>query len=436
MLSQFTQYILSKRLVNLEDKILISASGGMDSMTLLDLFRQAKYDIGVAHINHALRGSESDKDEQLCRQYCDKHAIPFYCTQVDFTNVKSNFQEIARQKRRDYLLKVSSEHDYRYIATAHHQDDEIENLLLRLNRSAGLKGLSGMSVKSGLFIKPLLFASKEDITNYCKSKLIPYRNDATNFESKYERNYIRNEVIPKIEEKFPHFKQNASSSVKYLAQAKELQQYFIQELTQKHLRRKADSWLLNLEMLDQFPDPPYVLFLILRDKGLNKTQCLNLYSANTGIRIEKDGTIFLKDRDQIILKSATASEIIDYVIHEDDKEVLMSQGTLFFSQPGEALEATQRMIYIDVDKTEFPLRVRLRKKGDLFFPLGMGMKRKKLKKFFIDKKINQFEKDATLLLVDKNDQIIWVVGHRQDERFVANSQSQNIVKVIYDPKAK
>lgn len=206
--------ILDNGLIEAGDHLLIAVSGGIDSMTLLFIFDELRDDIGytisVAHINHKLRGKDSDADEGLVEGYCRKRRIPFYS--VDWKGVLrgENLQEAARRFRYSSLSKISSDIGAAKIATAHNLDDQAETVLLNVIRGSGLDGLTGMHMThSGsdperFIIRPLLGTSREEIANFAKMVGIEFREDVTNDQVKYTRNFIRHRIIPLIREINPN----------------------------------------------------------------------------------------------------------------------------------------------------------------------------------------------------------------------------------------
>ncbi|GLR20157.1 tRNA lysidine(34) synthetase TilS [Portibacter lacus] len=430
MLDKFNHFISNQELVHKSQKILIAVSGGVDSMCMTELFRRTGYDIGIAHLNHGMRGNSSDEDEKLCKAYAKKHQIEFFSRKVDFSDITSNFQSEARRIRYKWLNQIVSENDYDLIATAHHKDDQIENFFIRINRNSGLNGLSGIKAKFNNIIRPLLFASKEDILLFVQSENIPFREDESNIESKYRRNFFRNEIIPLIEKKIPGYKYNVHSTIEKVNEANVLLNHLVSGIEDEVTFKENDQIFISLHGLKTFPSPQLILFYILHKYGLNRTQSDNLYEADTGAVIQSEKLIFLKNRSEIVIKkrSTKKSSIINIELFETPYPIGRLNEITLSKVDNKQQKNNESEIFISPE-VKLPLTVRSRKEGDRFYPIGMDMKQKKVKKFLIDIKLNQFEKDAIQLLVDQNDEIIWVIGYRADERYKIDPEMEHVIKV-------
>src|SRR5450759_4009404 len=204
MLERFRKYIAENNLLKPGDRLLLAVSGGIDSMVMTHLFLQSGTKIGIAHCNFSLRAVESDKDEEMVRTYSSEHNIPFFSTRFETkTFAKENglsVQMAARDLRYSWFEEIRKKNGYDAIAVAHNLNDNIETLLINLIRGTGLTGLTGMKPASNRLIRPLLFASRQDITDYCNQNLIVFREDRSNADTKYTRNKIRLQVIPVLKE--------------------------------------------------------------------------------------------------------------------------------------------------------------------------------------------------------------------------------------------
>lgn len=431
MLDKFNHFISNQELVHKSQKILIAVSGGVDSMCMTELFRRNGYDIGLAHLNHGMRGKNSDADEKLCKSYADKYHLEFFSRKIDLSNIKSNFQSEARRIRYLWLNQILKENEYDLIATAHHKDDQIENFFIRINRNSGLNGLSGIKPKHSNLVRPLLFASKEDILLYAQSENIPFRDDESNAESKYRRNFFRNDIIPAIEKQIPGYKYNIHSTIEKISEANSLLNHLIQNIEEEVTFKENDHVFISLNSLKTFPSPRLILFYILQKYGLNRTQSDNLFDAETGAVIQSKKLIFLKNRTEIVIKSRLAKRTssIEIALFETSYNIGRLRLLTMSKVDLQAYDNSEDEIFVDANKIKLPLRVRHRQEGDTFYPLGMEMKTKKVKKYLIDIKLNQFEKDEAQLLVDSDDNIIWLIGYRADERFKIDAESTDIIRL-------
>jgi len=207
------------------DNILLGVSGGPDSMLMLDYFakmrRVKKINVFACHLNHGIRGKESDKDEKFTATMCKKYGIAFLSTRISVSRAalkrRKSLEHAARNERYKFFARTARKLGCQLIATAHHSDDNTETILLNLIRGTNTKGLAGIPakrvLKSGnghslLIIRPLLSLRKKEIENYLKANKIPFRKDKTNEDEKYTRNWIRKKLLPLIESKQPKFRKH------------------------------------------------------------------------------------------------------------------------------------------------------------------------------------------------------------------------------------
>src|SRR5699024_10566610 len=220
---RFLQYIHRHHLVQKGNKTLLAVSGGADSMLLCELFYQSGLAFGIAHCNFQLREKNADEDADFVKQYAREKEVPFHLirfnTEEEAKNRKLSIEETARTLRYTWFEKIRKEHGYHFIATAHHKNDNAETLLLNLFRGTGIHGLHGILPKREKIIRPLLFLSKTEILNYFKTNNLSFKEDKTNKQSDYTRNFIRNKVIPLTESRFPHLIENLNNNIQRFNEA-------------------------------------------------------------------------------------------------------------------------------------------------------------------------------------------------------------------------
>ena len=231
LLDSFQRYIDENDLATHDDRILLTVSGGVDSMVMLSLFTRCGYRVGVAHCNFQLRGAESDEDEVLVEDEAKKYGAAFYNrrfeTKAEMERTGESMEMAARRLRYAWFDALSREHGYTAIAIAHHADDSIETFFINLLRGTGLRGLTGISTQVGKVIRPLLFASRKEILEYAVQNRIPFREDSSNRSTKYLRNKIRLGLIPRIREINPKFTDLMRRNIERLTDT----QLFIDALT-------------------------------------------------------------------------------------------------------------------------------------------------------------------------------------------------------------
>lgn len=436
MLEKFRDFILNKQLFDPSQKILLAVSGGIDSMVLLHLFEQTEFNYGVVHCNFQLRGIDSDGDEKFVEERVLNHGVPFFSTRfetVEYARINGISVEMAaRELRYRYFEEVRNEHSFDYIATAHHRDDLLETFFLNLSRKTGIRGLTGIKEKTGHIIRPMLFASRREIEDFARANFIEKREDASNSEVVYQRNYIRHRVLPVLCDLNPAFKNNLYETVGNLREAEEVYVWFINDQKNKVVSFQQGNPVIDVELLIKSPFPKVLLFEILSEYNFNPKVAEQVFA---GLKSES-GRIFyskshrlVKDRSQLFLTSLNGQEERTYYIEQGDME-LFGPFDLTIQQVNAEhfrLDKSPLVACIDSDKVEFPLLIRKWQQGDYFQPLGMsGFK--KLSDFLIDQKIPLHRKENTWLLCS-GQKIVWVIGHRIDNRFKVTPETRQVLKV-------
>ena len=435
MKKQFLKYC-EKIGLNKEIKILLTVSGGLDSMALLHLFHLSDFSVEVAHCNFNLRGEESNGDEQFVKDVCHSLNIPFHCKQFDtekYTLTEGvSIQMAARDLRYAWFEEIRSANSIDFIATAHHQDDQIETVLLNLSRGTGLKGMHGILSLHNNLVRPLLFTDRKALESWISSNDLSYREDSSNASVKYSRNKIRHQVLPVLKEINPSLSKTFQENTQRFRASEQNLSFLYEKQRENLFIQKGDEYHLVLDELKKYPSPIDVVFHFIAEYGFNDWKAIEqLLSAASGKMISSETHLLLKDREVLVLRAKQTLALDSYLIEEsvDSIEVPLSMEISSKDLNNFQLEKDPKQAALDFDKLSFPLELRKWKNGDVFHPLGMKGK-KKLSDFFIDKKMSLFEKENTWILCSDN-QIVWVVGHRIDERFklVENSQKVYLVKL-------
>ncbi|MEZ4840144.1 MAG: tRNA lysidine(34) synthetase TilS [Flavobacteriaceae bacterium] len=439
MLNEFSQHI-TKELPFLKDKkLLIAISGGIDSVVLTHLFYELEYSISLAHCNFRLRGKESDGDEAFVEDLAKKLDIPVFIKKFDTlqfaSEEKLSVQLAARKLRYDWFNELLHQKQYDYLLTAHHADDAVETYLINLSRGTGLDGLTGIPKQNGKIIRPLLPFSREQIEKYAKEQNIDWREDSTNEETKYLRNKIRHKIIPILKELNPNFLNGFSKTQDNLQGIRVIADDRIEEVSKDVISESADKSVIqfNIEKLKELSNPKAYLFEMLKKYGFTEWNDVeNLLNTQSGKYVYSNSHKLLKDREFLLL-----SKIIDsiseavFFIEKDNLFLKTEKIALKITEIDKAISSLKSLpstsILIDKDLLKFPLIVRKWKEGDYFYPFGMKGK-KKISKYFKDQKISNFEKENSWLLCSEND-IVWVVGQRSDDRFKITDKTKHIVQI-------
>ena len=416
-----------------EAKILLATSGGIDSMVLLNLCHQLKLDIRVAHCNFQLRGDESDADEIFVKQQCEKLDVLLFITHFDTKkfaeNQKLSIQVVARNLRYEWFNTLLINNNYDYILTAHHLDDSLETFLINFTRGSGLDGLNGIPQQKGNVIRPLLPFSRNEIKAFAKENNIQWREDSSNASDKYLRNKIRHDVIPVLKELNPSLLNSFENTISNLKQSQSLVNDASQ-IVYKQVVSEEDTIKIDISKLTAFQNYKAYLYQWLSEYGFTAWDDIYaLVGAQSGKQVFSETHILLKDRNHLILfPKRNDNEPMHFWVEKDQKEVKFPLKMGFCNVDDILVEPTTT-IFVDEEKLQFPLEIRKWQEGDLFYPFGMNGS-KKLGKYFKDEKFSLFDKSNTWLLCSEN-QIVWIVGKRQDERFKVTETTTKILKINY-----
>jgi tRNA(Ile)-lysidine synthase len=413
-------------------KILVAVSGGVDSMVLCDLFLKSGIQFSVAHCNFQLRGTDSDVDEEFVRNYCLKNQIEFHSKKFNVKEYKQsgNFstQMAARDMRYAWLRKLISQHGFDYLATAHHLNDSLETFLINLSRGTGIDGLKGIQLKQNEIIRPLYDFTKNEILNYARENQITWREDVSNAQNDYIRNKIRNQIVPVLNEIHPGFLRNFEKSTGFLAEMQNLVEKTVEEKRNQLFVFQENDIIISIETLKNSEPLHSWLFYLFSPFGFkHPNEIEKLMNAKENGEIRSKTHRLIKNRNELLLAGIHLIEPSTEFMMEEDV-ILEKPLSLKFSKSKERdLNAAETL---DYDKIKFPVRLRKKKTGDVFFPFGMNGS-KKLSKFFKDEKYSKPEKENTWLMVDDEGKILYVVGKRIDNRFRITEHTHKFLNIYH-----
>ena len=429
MLTKF-QHHIEQNFPQLKDKkLLLAVSGGVDSMVLLDLFYKLRFDICVVHCNFQLRGKESDADEMLVRETCQDRFIPYFIESFDTLEFakenKLSIQLAARKLRYDWFQEIISL-GFDYVLTAHHLDDNVETFLINFTRGTGLEGLTGIPAQNGNIIRPLLPFSREEIENYALENKIQWREDSSNASDKYFRNKLRHNIVPTLKELNTGFLDSFQKTLHHLQQAESLVNDASKLVYEKVVEQKENHVEIHLKALLQFKNYKAYLFQWLKTYGFSAwNDIYDLVEAQSGKQVFSETHVLLKDRKKLILfeRKTTKNDEIYFIESLNCKVNIPLK--LVFSRFSGGKVVNSNCIFVNEDKIKLPLTIRKWKEGDFFYPTGMTGK-KKLSKYFKDEKYSLIDKENQWLLCSE-DQIVWVIGKRADDRFITKETTLNTI---------
>ncbi len=417
----------------LDEPVIVACSGGPDSMYLLSFLRGLKLNVVVAHVNHKVR-KESDEEYQFLCQYCKENRIPFEGIELRET-VSSNFESYARKFRYDFFKKIADKYKTKYIFTAHHGDDLMETILMRLARGSSLKGYAGFKAISTydeyIFVRPFLYLTKEEILNRVKNLGIPYVIDDSNESDDYTRNRYRHHFLPLLKE------ENKNMHLKYIAFSEELYSYvdYIEEETLKKVKEVYKDGILDIPLfLEVHPFmQKQVLRYILNEQYKDDICLINHQHiekivhiiANSRPNLElnlPNGLHILKRYDKLLFTFISKKVQAYNEILKDGIQIDM--GKFVFLK--ESTDFSNNCLHLLSQDISLPLHVRSRKDGDKIVVKNMNGS-KKIKDIFIDSKIPFELRESWPIVTDDKDVILWVPGLKKSNFDVSNKGLCDII---------
>ncbi|HJV18674.1 MAG TPA: tRNA lysidine(34) synthetase TilS [Sediminibacterium sp.] len=438
-----------------EDTILLGASGGLDSTVLAHLFRAQQIPFVLAHMNFGLRGEESVRDEQFVRELARQLNVSVLVKQADTkayaASQQLSTQEAARDLRYKWFGELMPGHPeilpggvspaitrFAFTATAHHADDSVETMLMHFFRGTGIEGLRGIPAfhREKKIIRPLLPFTREQLEKFAADQQLRFVTDSSNLSSDYTRNYFRNQLIPQLQEVFPHVKENLLHNIERLSEAAVLYQQAVQLQLGRLMEKRGNE--IHIPVLKWLQREPLqtITWEMIRPYGFSAAQTrevMKLADAANGSTVASATHRIIRNRAWLII-APLAAEKARYILIEQEGSVSFEEGSLtvqLLDRP-DILHTEPGVEWLDADRIAFPLLLRKWKTGDYFYPLGMTRK-KKLSKFFIDAKLSKIQKEAAWVL-ESGQKIICVPGLRIDNRFKYTDATKKLLKLTYQKK--
>lgn len=427
-------FISRNHLLEKDGKYLVALSGGADSVTLLWVLHELRYQTEACHCNFQLRGAESDRDEQFCVQLCEQLGIPLHRIHFDtrlYAEVhKESIELAARNLRYRYFAQLKEDVEADGICVAHHQDDTVETVLINLIRGAGIQGLTGISAKNDDILRPLLCVDRKEILAYLEEKGQDYVTDSTNLVDDVVRNKIRLNIIPMLKEINPAASKNIAQAAHHLEEAnKMLSSIAI-------CGEKSEDGTIRVAVLEieSAASAEYALYSSLSPYGFRGKAITEILASlhSTGKTWTSETHQLVIDRECILIREKQTEafqgmkipETGCYVLPRGEKiKLSIREREIDFSPSKEKF-----LITLDADAVTFPLHLRLAQNGDTFHPFGMKGK-KLVSDYLTDRKKNLFEKQSQLVLEDAKGQIIWVVGERTSELCKIKEDTKKILYI-------
>lgn len=451
----FVTHLESSRLISPNSRGVVAVSGGVDSVVLLNLLiavsKMFNLSLGIAHFNHKTRAKESDEDEQFVKRRAEENGFTFYCSALSQqpSDSMESWESYARRFRYEFLEKTRIEGNYNWVATGHHADDQTETLLMRIIEGSGIRGLTGIQERHHYVIRPMLLFSKEQIVGYAREKNLMYRDDPTNIDTKFDRNYIRHELIPGIRKLNPGFVFSMSRLAENIGEFDHLIQKLVNEKRKRIVTKsESDDLILDATLLSGEPK-------IIQKRLIHNITSSDVFSSlwrypvwsalgkflnksSTGDVLHlPDGWKLLRNRDQYLLHRASEEDR-----WEGNQEIQFWPDRLV-SVPVHRFSLTMQVIPEPMDFTNEPhiefvdydklagkrMALRLWRSGDKMKPLGL-LGYKKVSDLLVDEKVNRFEKEHQFVLT-AGDEIVWLCGVRLDDRFKVGEKTSQVAKLSW-----
>lgn len=424
MLQRFVQYIQQQHLFSKEQEVLLAVSGGRDSVVLCELMVQAGYHFAIAHCNFHLRPGDCDRDEQFVRNLAIRHNVKCHVIQFDTYGYAAekhlSIEEAARVLRYDYFEQLRQKYGYDVIATGHHRDDSTETFFINLLRGTGIAGLHGIRPKQGYIVRPLLPFGRDEINAYVQKYHLSFVEDYTNAKTDYRRNKIRHQLMPLLRQMAPSIDHTMQQTISYLADVETVYNDSIENLRSQLFESIGEGKRISIEAISHLNPQATLLFELLRIYGFNITQVNDILRSLHS----QSGLIFNSEQYQIILDRNYL--LLNPILIKEERPIIKSE--VLSRESLVTLRTPINIALFDDSKVKRPYSLRHWKDGDRFNPFGMHGSQL-VSDYFVDHKFSLIQKQQTWLLVDANDEILWIVGHRADGRCAVTSKTTKVLRL-------
>ncbi|HVS98306.1 MAG TPA: tRNA lysidine(34) synthetase TilS [Puia sp.] len=443
LLQSFHDFIRKEKLFAEDDRLLIAVSGGVDSVVLAELCHLGGFPFAIAHCNFGLRGDESRRDEEFVRQLADRYDCKVWVKAFDTLayagDHRLSVQAAARELRYAWFGELIRAGHARFVATAHHADDNVETLLMNFFKGTGIAGLRAMLPRQGILLRPLLFACRADIEGFARQRQLAWVEDSSNSEDKYTRNFFRHQLIPLVEKAYPTALTNVAGNIPRFREIELIYRKAVEQQKRRLLEFRGEEVYIPILKLKQAEPLDTLLYEIGSPYGFSPQQTeafARLLDSPSGKYIVSATHRILKDRRWLIISPLVTKAAAIVPVEEGDGEVAFEHGLLRLEKMSTGgpeqwdqtrLDQGPKVALLSAADIRYPLLLRRWKPGDYFYPLGMR-KKKKLSRFFIDNKLSVADKEKVWVL-EAGKRILWIVGHRIDDRFKVARGVKEVLRI-------
>jgi tRNA(Ile)-lysidine synthase len=432
---QFLEFAEQHALFTTQTKVLAAVSGGKDSVLLAHLLKSSGFNFAIAHCNFQLRGAESVRDQEFTAKLAQQLQVPFFLTKFNTTGFAAenhiSIQMAARQLRYNWFEKICAEENFAVVALAHHQNDAVETVLLNLTRGTGIAGMHGILPKNGKLVRPMLFLSRENIDAICAEEKLDFVEDSSNASTKYARNKVRLEVVPKLKEINPKLEKTFEQNLERFRQLEQLLEKTLQQFRDASFIRQNSEIRIKIVDLKNLQPQQLLTFGLLREFDFSEQVVADLILSldkHSGKIFESSSHKLVLDRTVIIIQPKKKLVKEAFLIRENQNDIYFQgyQLKLLHNESPIIIKSNPMATSVDAEKLIFPLTIRNWQTGDYFFPLGM-QHRQKLSDFFVHQKVPLHQKQEILVLVNGNGEIIWLSGYRLDDRYKVQASTKKVI---------
>ena len=433
MLEKFKKHITNNLPFLTDSKLLLAISGGIDSVVLAHLLAQSNLSFALAHCNFKLRFDDSDEDEKFVIKLAkelnvESHTISFDTDAYTKENGLST-QMAARELRYNWFEELMCEKSYQYVLTAHHTNDNIETVLINITRGASLDKLTGIPEVNDRKIRPLLPFTRFEIQQFTIDNQIVWREDQSNATTKYIRNKMRHDIIPVLSKFNPNLLQTFNTHLDFLKSQQKVLNQHLEQMKIALCTVENDGLKIDINKLLLLEEPNVYLHYFLKNYGFTEwNNITNLLKGQTGKVVYSKTHRLFKNRDVLVLEKNNLNLANFEIKLTKNVNEIEAPLHLKLCSVTHANANSKHEIFVDFEKLKYPLTLRKRKEGDVFYPSGMKGK-KKVSKFFKDEKFSISEKEKIWLLCDAENTVIWIVNKRADSRFEVSKSTTKILKI-------